>query len=77
MYLKTTLYLLIAILLPVHSSYSQVVELARFDSDSYGRPSQAIKFNGKLFFTAYTSTNGRELWYTDGSPQGTQASRYQ
>ncbi len=31
MYIKATWYLLIAILLPVHSSYSQVVELARFD----------------------------------------------
>jgi|GEM_PF-1167909 len=69
---KHTLLLAIICLIQTHFSFAQAVELARFDSDTYGRPSQAVEFNSKLFFTAYTSQNGRELWFSDGTTQGTQ-----
>ncbi len=34
--------------------------------------SDFAEFNGKLYFTAETATNGREVWYTDGTTAGTQ-----
>ena len=36
-------------------------------------PENFIEFNNRLYFTAYSDDeNGRELWVTDGTPQGTQ-----
>ena len=32
----------------------------------------SINFDGKVFFRAYNSTYGSEIWYTDGTINGTQ-----
>lgn len=34
-------------------------------------PNSFVIYNGELYFLAVTATNGRELWVTDGTPQGT------
>ncbi|MGH9004096.1 MAG: ELWxxDGT repeat protein, partial [Acidimicrobiia bacterium] len=34
-------------------------------------PNQLVNVNGTLFFSAITSTNGQELWKSDGTPAGT------
>ena len=44
--------------------------------DSYGSPRNSYPFymkavDGTLYFSAFTETEGRELWQTDGTAQGT------
>ena len=39
-----------------------------YDSD----PSNFIEFNGKLYFSADDGENGRELWVSDGTSEGTE-----
>lgn len=34
-------------------------------------PERIVNYNGALYFTATDSAHGRELWKTDGTPQGT------
>ena len=34
-------------------------------------PENLIEFQGKIFFSAYTPDSGKELWVTDGTPEGT------
>jgi ELWxxDGT repeat protein len=34
-------------------------------------PRNLINYNGRLYFTAYTPTQGRELWTSDGTNAGT------
>ena len=42
------------------------------DSSAYvSYPGDFIEFNDKLYFSASDGENGRELWVTDGTPQGT------
>ncbi len=48
---------------------------ADFDSANFypsGKISDAAEFNGKLYFTAFNTENGRELWATNGENEGTQ-----
>jgi len=43
-----------------------------FGSPQYGsNPSEFIFYNNKLYFSAYTIAQGRELWTTDGTEAGT------
>lgn len=42
------------------------------DTDTSGRPETMVVAGNKLYFSAYTRKNGRELWVTDGSTSGTQ-----
>ena len=37
-----------------------------------GFPRYLTEFDGKIFFQGFDSTNGYELWATDGTPSGTQ-----
>ncbi len=35
-------------------------------------PSKLIKYGNKIYFKAWDGTNGNELWYSDGTEEGTQ-----
>lgn len=52
-------------------TYPQAVRIASFVTDQYGGPSEAVSFNGKLYFSAYDPQHGRELWCSDGTAAGT------
>lgn len=45
--------------------------ITTFQTDNYGGPSLTIAAGNKLFFSAYDSLHGRELWCTDGTTAGT------
>ncbi|MCF8465570.1 MAG: T9SS type A sorting domain-containing protein [Flavobacteriales bacterium] len=56
------------VLLPVFSSIlAQTTVISTFDQ----AVSETVESNGLLFFTASNGINGRELWRTDGTNQGT------
>ncbi len=40
-------------------------------SSSFARIKSAIEFQGNLYFTADDGVHGREIWKTDGTPEGT------
>lgn len=63
--------LIAALLLASHLAFSQSTYLTSFYTDTYGGPSKSISANNKLFFSAYDTINGRELWCTDGTIAGT------
>lgn len=65
------LFLWLILLFVSSGAYPQARRIASFSTDQYGGPSEAIAFNGKLFFSAYDSLHGRELWCTDGTAAGT------
>jgi ELWxxDGT repeat protein len=65
------LVVVILLVLVSASSFPQAVRIASFNRDQFGGPSEAISFNGKLFFSAYDPQYGRELWCTDGTKAGT------
>ncbi len=54
---------------------SDSLQLLRdFDSRTYGgnvRSNSVVEANGKVFFNPETTIFGRELWVTDGTPDGT------
>jgi ELWxxDGT repeat protein len=45
--------------------------LDTFEGDNFGGPTRGIALNGKLYFSAWDAVHGRELWVSDGTPQGT------
>lgn len=58
-------------LMPFVSTLAQSTELMVFNTDQFGGPSEMVALNGKLYFSAYSTNQGRELWVTDGTTQGT------
>jgi ELWxxDGT repeat protein len=50
---------------------AQTKKIASFSLDQFGGPSRTIELNGKLYFSAWSSLYGRELWCTDGTAEGT------
>jgi ELWxxDGT repeat protein len=63
-------FLLALIVFSTHV-FGQSEQLASFEYDQYGGPSKGVEYNGKLYFSAWDAATGRELWVTDGTPQGT------
>ena len=53
-----------------------VADINTSSNDYYGYsssyPSNFVEFNNKLYFSADDGENGRELWVTDGTSEGTQ-----
>ncbi|MBK9399967.1 MAG: T9SS type A sorting domain-containing protein [Bacteroidetes bacterium] len=54
-----------------HLLIAQCEKIFSFETDQFGGPSTSLQLNGKLIFSAYDATHGRELWCTDGTTQGT------
>lgn len=52
-------------------AHAQSIRIAEFATDDAGGPSPAVAMGGKLYFSAYDSEHGRELWTTDGTSEGT------
>ena len=50
---------------------AQCLLVTTFKTDNYGGPSSGVSMGNKIFFSAYDSLNGRELWCTDGTTSGT------
>lgn len=62
---------LIILLLNIQWLLAQCSYIASFQTDLYGGPSKTINAGSKLFFSAYDTIHGREIWCTDGSAAGT------
>ena len=52
-------------------SQAQTEKIYSFQTDQFGGPSKTIQYNGKLYFSAYDSIVGRELYSSDGTVSGT------
>src|SRR5688500_18100120 len=39
--------------------------------ETSGRASEAVEFNGSVYFPHFSPETGTELWKTDGTPEGT------
>jgi ELWxxDGT repeat protein len=63
--------LLIILMFSSHLLSAQTKRIASFSLDQFGGPSPSIELNGKLYFSAWDSIHGRELWSTDGTAEGT------
>ena len=63
-------FMLALLFLPWLAS-AQTNRIFSFDLDQFGGPSEPLEMNGKLFFSAWDSLHGRELWCTDGTTAGT------
>lgn len=62
---------MLLVLLSSSTLLAQCDKIFSFKTDQFGGPSSALILNGKLFFSAFDSIHGRELWCTDGTPEGT------
>ncbi|MDN5212287.1 T9SS type A sorting domain-containing protein [Fulvivirgaceae bacterium BMA12] len=54
----------------IADAQTQLTDLTYRDGDKSSRPSNFIKFNNQLLFTATTEGEGRELWVSDGTANG-------
>lgn len=52
--------------------HAQTSRLTAFSYDAFGGPSVPVQSSSYIFFSAYDSIHGRELWRTDGTSSGTQ-----
>lgn len=62
--------LLIFIVVPAQLN-GQITKLTAFPYDAFGGPSAPVQSASLIFFSAPDGLHGRELWCTDGTPNGT------
>lgn len=60
-----------SLLFTILFSSAQTRQIALFQTDNFGGPSKSVDAGNVLFFTAWDSIHGRELWRTDGTAAGT------
>jgi ELWxxDGT repeat protein len=70
-FIRKSITTIISVIFLFPTAYSQSVFINSFKTDNYGGPSKTINTGNKLFFSAFDTIHGRELWCTDGTISGT------
>ena len=64
-------YLVFTLVFISFQAFSQAEYITSFRTDQYGGPSVSFQADGYVFFTAFDTSGGRELWRSDGTTSGT------